>query len=206
MEQNEPHAHTSHRSSLREGWESIGATIVILALAPLTAFLLTLFVFQSYQVDGPSMETTLQHSDRLIVFKLPRTIARITGNEYIPKRGDIVVFHRNSVQDYGSSDKQLIKRVIALPGERVIVKDGVLTVFNNEHPKGFRPDAEMEYGKVVGETQGLVDLTVDENEVFVAGDNRGNSMDSRNFGPINVDEIVGKLSYRIFPLDKAQSF
>lgn len=206
MEQNRPDIHTSHRSAIREGWESIGATVAILALAPLTALLLTAFVFQSYQVDGPSMETTLQHSDRLIVSKMSRTLSRITGNPYIPDRGDIIVFHRKSVQDYGSSDKQLIKRVVALPGERVTVKDGVLTVYNTERPQGFSPDKEMDYGKVIGQTQGLVDLTVDENEVFVVGDNRGNSLDSRNFGPVNVNEIAGKLSYRIFPFDKAESF
>lgn len=186
--------------------KSISSMLLIFIMAPVVAFLLTLFVFQSYQVDGPSMETTLQHNDRLIVSKIPRTWSEITGNAYIPNRGDIIIFHRKTSGDFGGTDKQLIKRVVALPGERVVVKGGVLTVYNQENPNGFQPDKTMEYGSVIQSTQGSVDVVVGEDEVFVAGDNRGNSLDSRSFGPIKAEDIVGKLEYRVFPFDKAQSF
>ena len=152
------------------------------------------------------METTLQNQDRLIVSKIPRTWSKITGNPYIPERGEIIIFHRKSVQDFGGGDKQLIKRVIALPGERVVVKNGTLTVFNAEYPEGFQPDKTMEYGAVIGDTQGNVDLTVPDNAVFVNGDNRSNSLDSRSFGPVKAQDIVGHLTYRVFPFDKAQRF
>lgn len=182
------------------------STIAILVIAPLIALSLTAFVFQSYEVDGPSMETTLQNKDRLIVYKLPRTIARITRKAYMPKRGDIVIFSRQDSLEFGSTQKrQLIKRVMAYPGERVVVKDGVLTVFNTEKPEGFKPD-DQPYGKVIVTTPGDIDLVVPEGHVYVCGDNRTNSLDSRAFGPVPLQDLVGKLSIRVYPFGKSQVY
>lgn len=182
------------------------STIAILIIAPLIALSLTAFVFQSYEVDGPSMETTLQNHDRLIVYKLPRTLARITGNTYTPNRGDIVIFTRKEGLEFGSqTSKQLIKRVIAFPGERVVVKDGVLTVFNQVHPEGFKPD-DAPYGKVIITTPGDIDLVVPEKYLYVCGDNRTNSLDSRSFGPIEQKDLVGKLAIRVYPFGKSKTF
>jgi signal peptidase I len=180
--------------------------IVLLLMAPLLAWILVVFVFQSYVVDGPSMQTTLQNHDRLIVLKVPRTLAKITHHAYIPNRGDIIIFNHPDSIDFGSAEKQLIKRVIALPGERVTVKDGQVTVYNKEHPNGFSPDHTMAYGSVISTTSGDVDLIVPAGEVFVCGDNRANSLDSRYFGTVPASNIVGKLGLRIFPVDKAERF
>lgn len=185
----------------REGWRSVVSTIAILLIAPLFALFLITFVFQSYLVDGPSMETTLQDRDRLIVWKVSRTWANITGNDYIPKRGDVVVFNEPKL-----NDKQLIKRVIALPGERVVVDEGILTVYNDEHPDGFQPDKTLPYGEAINDTPGDVDVTVPKGHLFVAGDNRSNSLDSRDLGPIPADHIVGKLIARFLPLGEAKRF
>lgn len=187
---------------------SILSTLLILLIAPLLAVFITAFVFQSYQVDGQSMETTLQNNDRLIIWKVARTWARLTNNDYIPKRGDVVVFIKKGLyESSGTKEKQLIKRVIALPGERVVIKDGKMTVFNTEHPDGFSPDATLPYGKVItGTTEGNVDLTVPAGEIFACGDNRSNSLDSRFFGPVPEKDIVGKLAARILPLNKAEKF
>lgn len=192
----------------RGSWYSALSTILILIAAPVVALLLTAFVFQSYEVDGPSMEPTLQNRDRLIVLKVPRTVARITGEPYIPKRNDIIVFVKHGLPESAGvrEDKQLIKRVIGLPGDRVVVKDGAVTVFNSENPAGFDPDASSEHGAAITTTSGESDVVVEEGQVFVAGDNRGNSLDSRTFGPIESSDIVGKLILRIFPLDKADTF
>lgn len=190
-----------------EGWRSALSTIAVLIIAPLFALFLTAYVFQSYQVDGPSMETTLQHNDRLIVWKVPRTWARITGNPHIPARGEIIVFTEPRLGEWGQAPgKQLIKRVMALPGERVVIKDGTLTVYNNEHPDGFQPDAELDQGQIVGTTPGDLDVAVPEDHIFVIGDNRTNSLDSRSFGPVHADNIVGELAARVIPLNKAQRF
>lgn len=192
----------------REGLRSILTTLSILIMAPLIAFALTAFIFQSYQVDGSSMETTLQNADRLIVIKLPRTIAKITHHPFIPHRGDVIIFNKNDLSQFdgGSQKKQLVKRVIGLPGDRVVVKDGEVTVYNAANPNGFDPDTTLAYGKVIVTTPGAVDITVQKDQIFVMGDNRTNSLDSRIFGPISDQDIVGKLELRIFPFNKLKKF
>jgi signal peptidase I len=189
-----------------EGLKSVLSTLAVLVLAPVIALLLTMFVFQSYEVEGQSMETTLQNRDRLIIVKVPRTMASITGHNYIPNRGDVIVFNRHAGGIGGEGDRQLIKRVVGLPGERVVVQDGKLTVFNTQNPKGFSPDTTLPYGSAIHETPGSVDKTVAQGEIFVAGDNRSNSLDSRYFGPIATKEIVGKLGLRIYPFNKTTVF
>lgn len=192
-----------------EGFKSILSTVAVLLLAPLIAILLTAFVFQSYQVDGQSMETTLQNNDRLVVWKLARTWSKITGHPYLPNRGDIVIFNEPLGKLYGydqSGSKQLIKRVIALPGERVVVRNGALTIYNSQHPEGFQPDRTLSYGKNIPLTTIDTDLVVPMGEIFVCGDNRPDSLDSRTFGPISLDQIVGKLALRVLPLNKAERF
>ena len=183
-------------------------TVIILVLAPILAIVLTTFVFRSYQVDGQSMVPTLQHNDRLIINKLPRTWAKIAGHAYLPRRGDVIVFTKHDLDQYEGdrADRELIKRVLGLPGERVVVKNGKLTIYNDEYPKGFEPDKTLPYGSNIGATPGNIDLTVPENEVFVCGDNRANSQDSRTFGAIPAKDIVGKLTFRLFPLGEAKKF
>lgn len=195
------------KTQKRESWKSAFSTIAILIAAPIIALLLTAFVFQSYEVDGPSMETTLQDRDRLIVWKLPRTISRLTNRPFIPERGEIVIFIMHGIEAFDpTQDKQLIKRVIGVPGDRVVIRDGTIMVYNEEHPDGFNPDDQGDYEPIKGDTHIAVDMYVPDGEVFVVGDNRPNSLDSRTFGTIAARDIVGTLSYRIFPINKAESF
>lgn len=192
----------------KEGWKSVLSTILIILAAPAIAFLLTVFVFRSYEVDGDSMETTLQHQDRLIVVKTGKTWANITAQVYVPKRGEIIVFQQGGAAEQGFDEpRQLIKRVIGLPGERVVVKNGSITVFSQERPEGFDPDEAGDYGdNVAPTTPQTVDITVPAGEVFVAGDNRTNSQDSRSFGTIHSRDIMGNLALRIYPFSKFDRF
>lgn len=179
------------------------STIVLFGGALLTAFFLNIFVFQSYEVDGQSMQPTLQDKDRLIIYKLGKTYAKITRKQYMPERGDVIVFHKPN----GSSD-QLIKRVIGLPGDRVVVKNDKVTIYNSEHPDGFNPD-DAEYGNELAATFGNVDVIVGDDEVFVCGDNRipGASLDSRSsLGNVPSSFIVGKLVLRYLPFGNYKSF
>jgi signal peptidase I len=187
-------------------WRSIISTAFLFLAAPAIALMVAAFVVQSYQVDGESMEPTLQNNDRLIVDKWQRSWARITHHNYIPARGDIIIFNQSGLDFAGSSTKQLIKRVMALPGERIVVSGGKVTVYNQEHPNGFEPDKVGGYKVNTPVTSGDVDQTLGPDQIFVLGDNRGNSEDSRYFGPIKAGQIVGKLAIRIVPLDKAQKF
>lgn len=183
--------------------KAVISTVALFLAAPLLALFLILFVIQSYEVDGPSMEETLQNKDLLIVSKVPVTWSKITRNPYNPPRYDIIIFSRD---EGAGQTRQLVKRVIGLPGERVVVKDGKVTVYNQQNPDGFDPDANQEYSKTIKTTPGTVDITVKDDQVFVMGDNRTNSLDSRYFGPVNDEEIVGELGARIFPLNKAERF
>lgn len=198
----------SEGSPKRSGWRSVLSTIGILLAAPLIAVALTAFVFQSYEVDGPSMETTLQNHDRLIVWKVPRTISRITNNDYIPERGDVIIFVKHDLyEEPGGNEKQLIKRVIGVPGDRVVVADGHITIYNHANPQGFDPDVNTEFSRdIVKPTEGSVDLLVGEGEVFVAGDNRVNSLDSRAFGTVKSHDIVGRMVLRIYPFNGLKSY
>lgn len=190
-----------------QGLRDALSIITVLLAALVLAWGLISFVFQSYQVDGPSMQTTLHNSDHLVVWKVPRTWARITGHEYIPKRGDIIVFNEPGLADYGQgSNKQLIKRVIGLPGDRLVVKNGNITIYNKANPNGFDPDKTLPYGKVIPTTSGNIDITLGSNQIFVCGDNRPDSLDSRVFGPVDVNNVVGKLVIRVLPLNDAKIF
>ena len=196
-----------HRSQSKLG--DLASTVFVIIAALALALGLIAFVFQSYQVDGPSMENTLQNNDRLIVWKASRTLARITGRFYIPNRGDIVIFNESGLAQYGQADvKQLVKRVIGLPGDRVVVKDGVITIYDKAHPNGFAPDKTMPYGQEhpLPYTSGNIDITLANDQIFVCGDNRPDSLDSRAFGPVNLDNVVGKLVLRIYPFSTAERF
>ncbi len=184
-----------------------GGGVFSFALTLIAAFVLVqvinMFLFQSYKVFGSSMYPTLHDGDRLIISKVGRTSSKLMRKDYQPQRGDVIVFI-----DPQRSDLQLIKRVIGLPGERVVVKDGKLTVYNKEHPQGFNPD-DADYGKDLPASSGSNDVTVAANHVFVSGDNRegSNSLDSRNeLGTVPEGLIIGTLKVRIFPLDDARFF
>jgi signal peptidase I len=186
---------------------ALSSLSVFIFIPVLIALFLTAFVIQSYQVDGESMQNTLQNHDRLIVNKLSRTWSRLTGHAYVPKRGDIIVFNQTGLPD-SIYQKQLIKRVIGLPGERVLIKDGHITIFNKANPLGFNPDTAGKYhiDATYTATNGPPEITLGDNEIFVCGDNRSNSEDSRYFGPVSVNNVVGHLILRIMPLDKAETF
>jgi len=193
----------------KDTWRTALSTIGILIAAFFVAFLIMFFVFRSYQVEGPSMEPTLSNGDRLIIWKFPRTWARVTGETYIPNRGDIIVFSEQGLTAADGSTKQLIKRVIGLPGDRVVIKDGEVRIYNKHNPDGFEPDISMPYGQGLAlgtNPEEEIDETIGSNEVFVMGDNRDNSLDSRTFGPVDANDIVGKLVLRMFPVSKAERF
>lgn len=192
-----------------EGFKGFLSTLAILIAAPLIALALTAYVFQTYEVDGPSMQTTLENHDRLLVLKLPKTIASIMQKDYHPARDEIIIFKTSAIQD-GANDmgqeKQLVKRVIGVPGDRVLIQDGVVTIYNAEFPEGFNPDKLSNHGDYADVTSGNVDVTVKPGEVFVLGDHRNNSLDSRAIGTIPDQDIIGELVFRLYPLSTARSF
>lgn len=166
------------------------------------------FVFKSFNVVGPSMESTFYTNDRLIVNRLPVAWSQLLNKSYIPERGQIIVF-KNPSFSTGLGDEHLVKRVIALPGERVVVEHGSITVFNDEHPEGINPDDYAEHGTPGPVTSGSGEWTVPAGEIFVAGDHREGSFsyDSRNgLGTVPLYDVVGPVSIQIFPFDNIRFF
>jgi signal peptidase I len=141
------------------------------------------FVVEAFWIPSGSMIPTLQINDRVLVNKF---IYRFTE----PERGDIVVFE--SVDD---PDTDLIKRVVGLPGDRVAVRSGRLIV-NGE------PQKEPYTNKKFPDKSFFAATTVPKNHVFVMGDNRANSSDSRVFGPLPKKNIEGEAFLRFWPLDR----
>lgn len=194
--------------------------LLFVGAVALGTFVLNSFVFQSYNVVGGSMENTFHNGDRVIVNRLAVTMAHFQEQEYVPERGEVIVFANggnnsnatNCDPQVGITDRYIIKRVIAFPGERVTVEDGILTVYNGENPDGFHPDDDTRKSENDGPkeyTSGKINTIVPEGELFVSGDNRegSNSLDSRSgLGTIPFCRIMGPVSFRIFPFDKIRGF
>jgi len=198
---------------------------VFVAVVAFGAWFINSFIFRSFNVVGPSMEPTLYgghrgaSNDRLIIDLMPETIARIRGRDWIPDRGNIIVF-RNPSWNVGHGDEYVVKRVIGLPGERITIEDCVLRVHNDRNPDGFDPypdfknlasnDREINHC-VDGHG---TDKVVPEGEIFVVGDHRVNnySMDSRDgddrasFGTVPLEKIIGRVAIRIWPLNRFTFF
>ena len=186
--------------------DALGILIFIVCVLVGT-LLINNFVFRSFNVVGPSMETTLYTGDRLIVNRLPVTWSQLQNKQYIPKRGQVIVF-KNPQYNVGAGDEYIVKRVIAFPGERVTVKDGTMMVYNAQHPAGFNPDDAQKNNKgdqPGSPTSGDVDTTVTDGTLFVSGDHRVGdfSFDSRSgLGLIPFYDVVGPVEARIYPFDK----
>jgi signal peptidase I len=148
------------------------------------ALLINLFLVQSTYVHGQSMEPSLHPAQRLIVEKVSYKL-------HIPRRGDIVVV---DVEGY---DIPLIKRVIGLPGETVEVRDNHVSIDGQMLDEQYLRDVIQEdYGP----------LRVAADHVFVMGDNRGASNDSRYFGPVPIERVLGRAWLSYWPLQELQWF
>jgi signal peptidase I len=194
--------------SLGPLFKKASKVMVFLGVIWAGAALLNAFVFQTYYVNGLSMLPTLNDSDRLVVSKVSKTQAAVTGGTLMPKRGEIIVIDSQVSTFTAARNEQIIKRVIGLPGERVTVEQGKVTIYNESSPKGFNPDSQLGLQLAPSHTTSPIDIEVPDDSVFVMGDNRaaGGSLDSRDFGPVRLDLIEGILWVRILPLDQVHIF
>ena len=188
--------------------DSLSLIIFIIGVI-IGTLIINTFIFRSFNVEGPSMETTMFTGDRLIVNRLPVTIAQLQNKRYLPERGQVIVFKNPNYNPSTGREEYIVKRVIAYAGERVVVKNGKVTVYTADKPAGFDPDSTFGNNEPGQPTSGSVDTVVAEGTIFVMGDHReGNySCDSRDcMGTIPLFDIVGPVGLRIYPFDKIRTF
>lgn len=179
-------------NAFAEGLDWVGS----LVYAILAVILLNIFVFRSITVDGASMNNTLMDKDRVIA----------TNFFYTPQRGDIVVVQADAILNTnGTFGEPIIKRVIGVEGDviRFDFDNGI--VYRNGEALSEDYIKELTYYNRWLDAVSGVDYVVPEGCVYVMGDNRNNSKDSRahdEVGMVDVDLIMGKAFLRIYPLDK----
>ena len=159
--------------------------IVVIGIALLVAFLVRTFVLAHFVVDGHSMDTTLHDGDRVFVNKLSYRL-------HDPNRGDVVVLHEIT----GAAERDLIKRVIALEGETIEMRNCVVRIDGEVLDEPYLDPEVVTPGNCGGDVERQV---VPEDHVFVMGDNRGGSQDSRVIGAIDQDDLVGRAFVVFWP-------
>lgn len=168
-------------------------------------FVANTWVVAIFTVDGISMETTLHNNDKHLYLKYPVVFGNLNGRTYIPKRGEVVVFKKTSTsvvnnQPSAGEESYIVKRVLGLPGERVVLSGTKVIVYNAENPQGFDVDQGSPWQNVLAPvTIKKGEVTLKEDEIFVVGDDREYSVDSRDYGPINANQVVGKVVYKNDP-------
>jgi signal peptidase I len=164
--------------------------VVVISLAIIIP--IRYFLIQPFYVRGASMEPNFYDNEYLIINEIGYRFAA-------PQRGDIVVIKSKIV-----AKEYLIKRVIGLPEEKIEINSGEVKIFNKDNPEG--KVLQEEYLAKGIATNGNYIITLKTGEYYVMGDNRPSSLDSRSFGAINRDEVVGRAWLRAWPLQKMRHF
>jgi signal peptidase I len=178
-------------------------TVKFVILFGFLFFFIRGFILQPFVVEGPSMSPTFETNNYLLVEKLSLRFSEL-------KRYDIVIFDIPDIENryhscligipttdicFWQNKRYLIKRVVALPGEKIKIINGITTIYNKENKEGFLlKDDFVKYISPISDEKILSD-----DEYYVMGDNRANSSDSRYFGPVKLGKIVGVPFLRLYP-------
>jgi signal peptidase I len=195
-EQNETQPQTEAtaggRTLVSKALEFIGELIHVVIISLAIIVPIRYFLIQPFYVKGASMEPNFYDHEYLIIDEISYRLNQ-------PERGDIVVFR------YPNDPRQFfIKRIIAMPGERIKLSGGKVTLYDAEHPEGRLLDETSYLGALF--TAGEKDITLSADEYFLMGDNRAASLDSRIFGPVPRSYIVGRVWFRGWPPEKIHFF
>lgn len=192
--QPEPVEHQTHKPTrggriASELFEFIWETAKVVIVALIIILPIRYYLIQPFFVKGQSMFPNFHDKEYILVDKW-------TYRTDKPQRGEVIVFRAPP-----SPDDFYIKRILGLPGERVVVKSNSIRIFNDEFPDGFTVN-ELAYLDESVITAGNIDRVLEEDEYFVAGDNREHSSDSRAFGPVMRGAFSGVAWLRLWPLDR----
>jgi signal peptidase I len=176
------------RSSDKDKVRSIVEWVAVVVGALVVALVVKTFLFQAFYIPSASMEPTLEKGDRVLVNKLSYDLHDVN-------RGDVVVFELPSDRVGPDGIKDLIKRVVGLPGEEIESRDGQVYIDGKLLKEPYLAEG------VTTDHPPIEKQTVPDGHVFVMGDNRDNSADSRfpNRGPIPIDTIVGRAFIQVWP-------
>lgn len=151
----------------------------------LVAFIIRYFLVQPFIVEGASMEPSFHNNNYLLIEKISDYFSA-------PKRGDVVVFRYPE-----NPEVNYIKRIIGLPGDKVVIENGTVKIYPDDSPDGI--ELQEDYLLPGTTTRGDITITLQKDEYFVMGDNRNNSSDSRDWGVLPKENIVGKAWVVIIP-------
>ena len=177
---------------MRKFFASLLEVLEVAVIAVAAVFIVRTFLVQPFLVSGTSMYPTFSNGDYVLTDELTYRIRP-------PERGEVVVFH-----DVSDPSTYLIKRIIGLPGERLVINNNTVTIYNKQDPNGFALDESYLPGGTV--TAGNEDITLSSSSYFMMGDNRAVSYDSRSWGPLSASNIVGLVRFRLWPLSAMQVF
>ena len=166
----------------------------VIGFAFVVAILIRTFLLQQFYIAGPSMETTMFSDNRVLVDKISYRFSSID-------RGDVVVFDRATMNGSEVEHDDLIKRVIGLGGERISIKNCVVLINDVPLNEPYLPQRDTEMSDLSAKC-GAVDMEeilLEPDELFLAGDNRPQSFDSRMFGPVKENLIVGQAFVLVWP-------
>ena len=174
--------------------------VVVIAIALAAALLVRVYVLQQFYISGPSMETTMFTNDRVLVNKLSYRLHAV-------HRGDVVVFDRVTMNGSTVAHDDLIKRVIALAGESIEVKGCVVYINGAALAEPYLPERDVQQSDLNSRCRvpEMRKIVVPSEHVFVMGDNRPESFDSRSFGSIPESLIVGRAFAVVWPVSKIKS-
>ena len=177
---------------MRRFFASILEILEIAVVAIVAVFVIRSFLVQPFLVSGSSMVPTFENGDYLLIDEL-------TYRFRTPQRGEVVVFKYPA-----EPSTYFIKRIIGLPNERVKLHDGKITVFNPESLLGFSLDEEYLHQPFASNE--TLEFTLGADEYLVLGDNRLASFDSRSWGPLKKNGIVGLVRLRLWPVNDFRAF
>ena len=182
-------------SNSKPGIDAIREWITVIGVALLIAFVVRGFVLQQFYISGPSMESTMFQNNRVLVNKLSYRLHEI-------HRGDVVVFDRVTTDGVEVQHDDLIKRVIGVAGDSVSIANCVVSVNGNEVEEPYLNDYDIAQANLEDRCRlpDMVSTIVEPGHLFVMGDNRPQSFDSRMFGTIEEDLVVGRAFVIIWPL------
>ncbi len=180
------------KSWFARGLEMLGEFVHVIVISLAIIIPIRYFLIQPFYVKGASMEPNFYDHEYLIIDELSYRMNP-------PHRGDVVVFR------YPNDPRQFyIKRVIGLPGERVRVTGGHVYIYDVAHPDGYEMDETAYLGETL--TSGERDVSIPQGQYYLLGDNRGASLDSRIFGPVPENLIVGRVWLRGWPPERMSLF